>query len=104
MSTARSIPIYPSRLFSLEKIDCTDSGEQIIARKIRGVLLIERSDWIDYISTQATTDRMVSDGRLTPYHENGQPKERVNGRYPNNRTFYNLNEYLSLNMNADHKR
>lgn len=103
MSTVkqRKIPVSKTNWFGIfEMITPASDLEPVIVRKVRGLMLVERSDFIKYVQDQSITDRLVTAGHLTSFHANGQEKERgKNGRLPNTKVYYDLIEWRDIDFN-----
>lgn len=103
MSTVekRKVPVSKTNWFGIfEMVTPRSNPDPVIVRKVRGLLLVERSDFIAYVQEQSITDRLVAAGHLTSFHSNGQEKERgKNGRLSNNKTYYDLVEWRDIDFN-----
>jgi len=79
--------------------ESTGESHSIPVRMIKGLSLVERSDFVTYIEKESTTNRMVAAGLLTSFHANGTPKQRRNGKLPNNKTYYCLKQWEQADYN-----
>lgn len=97
----RKIPVSKTQWFGIfEMITPASDPDPVIVRKVRGLMLVERGDFIKYVQEQSITDRLVAGGHLTSFHANGQEKKRgKNGRLPNTKVYYDLIEWRDIDFN-----
>ena len=96
------IPTKKLRRFKLIEIPyTTKEGETDfqIFKEIGGVLLIPRKWFIENVaSSQHQVDYLANQGHLTSYNANGKPKQTVNGRKKSSLTYYDLRQWLDLDL------